>query len=111
MKYRLGLVAVVFAMLSACVAVPDGNTNGGVITVPAPIIIGQHPDIIILDKQGKDKDKNNAIYLCKLKAFTSTYQAEDTNRGKAMLSVKKQCLANNHEMFCQDQDITCKEYK
>lgn len=109
MKYRFALIAAVVATLSACVALPDGGNHTGVITVPAPIIIGQQPDIIVLEKQ--DKPQNNAVYLCKLQAFTSTYQAEDSNRGKAKLSVKKQCLANNHEMHCSDQKITCTEYK
>lgn len=112
MKYRLGLVTALVATLTACVtpvAVPDNTGSDAIITVPAPIIIGKQPDIIIIDKQGKPQE--NSVHVCTLSAFTSTYKAEDINRGKAMLNVKKQCLAKNHEMFCKDQDIKCKEYK
>lgn len=109
MKYRLGLVALLAGTLGACVALPENGNHTGVITVPAPIIIGKQPDVIVIEKQNKAQE--NSVHVCTISAFTSTYKAEDTNRGKAMLAVKKQCLANNHEMFCQDQDIKCKEYK
>lgn len=58
-----------------------------------------------------NEKKDDAMYVCTLKAFTSTYKSENESKGKAKLSVKKQCLNEFNEMFCQDKDIKCSEYK
>lgn len=114
MKSRFLLPAILAITLSACITpVPfpvvvdepapnsksdsKGSSSGDIITVPAIII-------------GTPKPKENSVYVCTMSAFTSTYIAENTNRGKARLDVKKQCLKNFHEMHCSDEKITCKEY-
>ena len=117
MKSRFLLAITLMATLTACVApitvpAPDypnketpshdntKNQNDNVsIIVPVPIIIGKQP-----------QTKENSVHVCTMSAFTYTYKAEDTNRGKARLNVKKQCLANFHEMHCPDENIHCTEY-
>lgn len=102
-------------LLTSC-TIPISTDNVGeigVITQPVPVAV---PIIIDINTRSTDnkKDttekKDKSVYMCKLNAFTSTYQAEDTNRGKARLNVKKQCLNQFNEMFCRDKDITCVEY-
>lgn len=102
MKKLIAVAAVL--SLSACVAPID---NTGAVVVPVPVGV----PIIITDTDKTDKEKNDSVHVCKIKAFTKTYTAENTNRGKAQLAAKKQCLANNNEMFCRDADIECTEYK
>lgn len=105
MFYRLLCLTVSAAALCACtINVSDeANTPTPVITSPAPVVV---PAAIIID--GK---KDDAVYVCTLKAFTSTYKSENENQGKAKLNVKKQCLNDFNEMFCQDKNIKCDEYK
>lgn len=107
-KSLLALGAIVLGTLSltACIETP----NGGVILQPVPVSV---PVIIQgTDNTSKTDNKNNqSVHVCKISAFTHTYTAEDTNRGKAKLKAKKQCLSNFHDMFCKDEDISCQEYK
>ncbi|SPX81985.1 Uncharacterised protein [Moraxella ovis] len=56
------------------------------------------------------KENKDSVHVCKVKAFTETYRAENTSRGKARLDVLKQCQAKHHEMFCRDEDVECTEY-
>ncbi|WAJ73248.1 hypothetical protein [Moraxella bovis] len=84
--------------LSACVA-PVDTPNTGAVVVPVPV------GVPVLVKENKD-----SIHVCKVKAFTETYRAENTSRGKARLDVLKQCQAKHHEMFCRDEDVECTEY-
>ena len=51
------------------------------------------------------------MYVCRLKAFTQTYRAENTNRGRARLDVIRQCRAAHNEMFCKDEDVSCQTYR
>lgn len=98
----------ILAILAACVA-PITNTDGKpipiVIQTPTPVI-----NPVIIDISQKNT-YNNTIFVCKIKPFTQTFQSEHENRGKAKLNAQKQCLVKNHEMFCQEKDIECKEYK
>lgn len=91
MKTRFALLAVLCTSLSACLTVEDTSIN-----VPVPVVIST---------------QSNAVHVCKISAFTETYQAENTSRGKAFLEAKKQCLANFDEMFCRDEEVKCTEYK
>ena len=52
-----------------------------------------------------------AVYVCRLKAFTQTFRAENTNRGRARLDVIRQCRAAHNEMFCKDEDVSCETYR
>lgn len=93
MTIRLAFIAVLSAFLSACVV-----AETAVIPVPmsTPVVVDAKPA---------------SVHVCQITPFTQTYQAENTSRGKAFLDVKKQCVANSHEMFCADEKITCTEYK
>lgn len=53
---------------------------------------------------------SEGVYVCKIKTFTSVYEAESTNRGRARRDVQKQCQANHNKMFCELEDISCTEY-
>lgn len=86
-------IVVASMALSGCMAVPTESVSTPVLVVPVAV-----------------KESTHSVYSCQIKAFTSQYTAEDTNRGKALLKVKKQCLNQHHEMFCKDEYITCKEY-
>lgn len=118
MKFRLFCVVALTALLNACVlpiAVgdapspqPDSTQNNDKAPKTNPIIIAPPTaPIIVLPKA---QTKENSVHVCTLSAFTYTYKGEDTNRGKARLSAKKQCLANFDGMFCRDEDIECTEY-
>ena len=98
---RFPLVSGLILALSSCAVLP-GNTqvSGLPAQVSVPVIIA--PQV--------EKSQESAVYVCTLNAFTETYKAESTNRGKAKLSVKKQCLAEFNEMFCRDSDIKCTAY-
>lgn len=97
---KFALIATAILGLSACVA-PIEHT--GAVVVPVPVGV----PVLVTNV----KDKNDSMHVCKIKAFTDTYTAENANRGKARLDVKKKCTANHHEMFCRDTDIECTEYK
>lgn len=72
--------------LSACVVSPDGQPSGS-IQIPVPVVITESPKVIIVDK--KDTAQSQSIHVCQIQAFTQTYAAEDTNKGKAKLQAKK----------------------
>ena len=101
--------ALIFATLSlsACIAPVDQT---GAVILPVPVGV----PVLVTDIKDKNdsttKDKNNSIYVCKIKAFTNTYTAENQSRGRARLDVKNKCTANHHEMFCRDTDIECTQY-
>ncbi|SUD90299.1 hypothetical protein [Psychrobacter phenylpyruvicus] len=114
-KTLLVATALVTSLLSACTVSPNtGDVE--VIAQPVPIAVPIIIDIKADKNEKAEKDKNKEddadkpIYACTLSAFTSQYRAENTNRGKARLNVKKQCLNQFNEMFCQDKDIKCTEY-
>lgn len=86
----LSLLSTTFT-LSACVISTDTP-----VTIVTPTISQTTP---------------TSVHVCKISAFTETYQAENTSRGKAFLEAKKQCLANFDEMFCRDEEVKCTEYK
>lgn len=92
-------------VLTACVVIPEGTST------PSPKTPTQVNVPVIIAPQVDNKPKENTMHVCTLSAFTETYRAEDVNRGKAKLAVKKQCVAEFDEMFCPDKDIRCTEYK
>lgn len=63
------------------------------------------------ERHGRRSDDGQAVYVCRLKAFTQTYRAENTNRGRARLDVIRQCRAAHNEMFCKDEDVSCETYR
>ncbi|WP_218019564.1 hypothetical protein [Neisseria dentiae] len=98
---RFPLVSGLILALSSCAVLPGNSQVSGLpAQVSVPVIIA--PQV--------EKSQESAVYVCTLNAFTETYKAESTNRGKAKLSVKKQCLAEFNEMFCRDSDIKCTAY-
>ncbi|WP_019673341.1 hypothetical protein [Psychrobacter lutiphocae] len=112
--------AFMVSLLSACVVSPSSG-DSEVIAQPAPIHVPiiidvktENIDGIQNSKDQKDKNKldnaDKSIHACTLSAFTHQYRSENTNRGRARLDVKKQCMSQFHEMFCRDQDIKCTEY-
>lgn len=104
---RLLLTLPFIATLTACVA-PVVESNGKTV----PVLIQTPTPAVIIDARETTKiDPQAPIYVCKLKPFINTYQSENINRGKAKLAVQKKCLADNDEMFCQEKDIECTEYK
>lgn len=53
----------------------------------------------------------NEIHICTIRAFTSVYRAENTNRGRAKLDVLEQCTQSNDQMFCKEKDVRCETYR
>lgn len=105
---KLILILPIFTVLSACV------TSFDVTGKPNPVMVQTDKPTVIIDNRtilSQTTDQNSPIFVCKTKPFMETYQAEDTNRGKAILAVQKQCLAKNEEMFCKTQDIDCVVYQ
>lgn len=94
--------------LTACVVIPEGTSTPSPKT---PTTTTQVNVPVIIAPQVDNKPKENTMHVCTLSAFTETYRAEDVNRGKAKLAVKKQCVDEFDEMFCQDKDIRCTEYQ
>lgn len=108
MKIRLYAVLIAIVSLSGCI-VANPTQDGTVITQPVPVVIGVPSQVpVIISTSTKQTD--SSMHVCRLNAFTSTYHAENTNRGKARLDVKKQCLQHFHEMHCPDENITCQSY-
>lgn len=104
---KLLLTLPFLAILTACVA-PVVDSNGKTV----PVLIQTPTPAVIIDARETTKiDPNAPMYVCKLKPFIDTYQSENINRAKAKLAVQKQCLVDNDEMFCQEKDIECTEYK
>lgn len=100
-KFAILLTSIATLGLSACVA-PIDDLGEVVVPLPIPVPVPvSTPDVV---------KKSDSIHVCKIKAFTDTYQSENQNRGKARLDAKKQCTANYHEMFCRDEYIKCTEY-
>lgn len=54
---------------------------------------------------------NRAVYVCRLNAFTDTFRAEDSNRGRARLAVAKQCRQKFDAMFCKEEQTVCETYR
>lgn len=106
-EMKMNMILAVFfgVSLSACVA-PVVDHQGKTV----PVLI-QTPTVIIDARETTQMDLNTPMYVCKLKPFIDTYQSEHIHRGQAKLAVQKQCLAKHHEMFCQEKDIQCTEYK
>lgn len=106
MKKSFLLLPIILS-LTACVA-PIVDNNGKAV----PVAIQTPAPALVIDARPVSKiDPNAPMYVCKIKPFIDTYQSENINRGKAKLVVQKQCLADNDEMFCQEKDIQCTEYK
>ena len=61
--------------------------------------------------EGRVDNSDHAMYVCSLRAFTQTFHAESTNRGKARLDVIRQCNAIHNEMFCKNEDVSCQTYR
>lgn len=104
-SFRLFFLSACGTLLAGCVISMPGTPPQGsahvVQTVPVAVAVPYHTA----------KSDGNAMYVCTLRAFTSHYRAEDSNRGRAQLNVKQQCTDEFDEMFCQDKDIRCTEYK
>ena len=66
---------------------------------------------LLAERHGRRSDDGQAVYVCRLKAFTQTFRAENTNRGRARLDVIRQCRAAHNEMFCKDEDVSCETYR
>ena len=107
MMNRLFYLTVLAATLCACTI----TASDDVYTTPKPIITQPNSTVVVPAAIVINEKKDDATYVCTLKAFTSTYKSENESKGKAKLSVKKQCLNEFNEMFCQDKDIKCSEYK
>lgn len=100
---KLFIILPILTTLTACVGLETQGT---------PVVIQTKQPTVIIDNRTVAKaDPNAPIYVCSTKPFMETYKAENVNRGKAILSVQKQCLANNDDMFCEIKDIECTEYK
>ncbi len=47
--------------------------------------------------------KHGAVeWLCKMSAFTETYEALGRSKAEAKLNVKRKCTETNHEMHCKE---------
>lgn len=103
-KYLLTLSALALSALSACTVVDSTGKS-------VPVVISPQPAVIIDARTVDVKDPNAPIYVCSITPFIDTFKAENTNRGRAILDVKKQCLAKNAEMFCTEENIKCQVYQ
>lgn len=103
---KLLLIFPLISLLSACLHVTDHQGKA------VPIVIETAQPAIIVDvREQVNISPNTPVYVCTLKPFIDTYRSEHIHRGTAKLAVQKQCLAKNNEMFCQEKDIQCSEYK
>lgn len=64
-----------------------------------------------LDERRIEHRSNYPMYSCSLKAFTDTYRAQSSSRGKAILDVSQQCRAKHDDMFCQEKQVQCQTYQ
>ncbi|WP_273637344.1 hypothetical protein AABM16_07905 [Moraxella catarrhalis] len=99
---KFALIIATALGLSACVAPVSDQGSAMIIGVPVGVPV-------LIDKSTHNH-QDDTVHVCKLKAFTDTFTAENQSRGKARLAVKKKCLTANHEMFCRDNIIECTEY-
>ena len=74
-------------------------------------VLTEQVNRLLAERHGRRSDDGQAVYVCRLKAFTQTYRAENTNRGRARLDVIRQCRAAHNEMFCKDEDVSCETYR
>ena len=63
------------------------------------------------DRHDYHRNRNYPVYSCSLTAFTETYRAQSSNRGKARLDVANQCRAKHNAMFCEEKAVTCETYQ
>lgn len=103
---KISAVVGAVLTLNACTPIVD---NAG---KAVPVVVQTAEPVLVIKTQDPWRlASNTSIHVCTLKPFIDTYRGEDVNRGKAKLSAQKQCLAQNNEMFCQEKDIQCTEYK
>lgn len=105
-SFRLFLPSACGTLLAGCVISMPGTPPQGSVPVAQTV-----PVVAVAVPYQTAKSGENSMYVCTLRAFTSHYRAEDSNRGRARLNVKRQCTDEFDEMFCQDKDIRCTEYK
>lgn len=115
---RCFLFLLLGVTLAGCVPLVDGEGRAVPIVIqPAPVVVqNPNPNPVIIGQPillgTPQRAVDDTIHVCTLKPFMDTFRAENTNRGRAMLEVQKQCAARyNGEMFCAKKDIKCSEYK
>ena len=74
-------------------------------------VLTEQVNRLLAEQHERRSDDGQAVYVCRLKAFTQTFRAENTNRGRARLDVIRQCRAAHNEMFCKDEDVSCQTYR
>lgn len=68
-------------------------------------------NLLLAERGPAGKTEDQAVHVCRLKAFTDSYSAEKTHLGQAKLDVLKQCRRAHHEMHCRERDIRCETYR
>ncbi|WP_064652508.1 hypothetical protein, partial [Moraxella catarrhalis] len=82
---KFALIIATALGLSACVAPVSDQGSAMIIGVPVGVPV-------LIDKSTHKSTHNHqddTVHVCKLKAFTDTFTAENQSRGKARLAVKK----------------------
>lgn len=75
-------------------------------------VLTEQVNRLLAERHGQRiNDRDRAVYVCSLRAFTQTFRAENTNRGRARLDVIRQCSAVHNEMFCKDETVRCETYQ
>lgn len=54
--------------------------------------------------------RNDAFHVCRIKAFTRSYEGESSNPGLARRQAQKACELENDAMFCRIENIQCTRY-
>lgn len=56
------------------------------------------------------RQRNDAFHVCRIKAFTRSYEGESSNPGLARRQAQKACELENDAMFCRIENIQCTRY-
>lgn len=88
---KFALIIATALGLSACVAPVSDQGSAMIIGVPVGVPV-------LIDKSTHNH-QDDTVHVCKLKAFTDTFTAENQSRGKARLAVKKNVLPLTMKCF------------
>lgn len=62
-----------------------------------------------LESQMGNNHQANHAYICTISIFGKTYQGESFNHAKATLKTMNKCRANNNNMFCTQNTVSCEK--
>ena len=105
------LAVALLVIQSAVYAAPSDSERIAELEHRVNVLTEQINRLLAERHEGRVDNSDHAMYVCSLRAFTQTFHAESTNRGKARLDVIRQCNAIHNEMFCKNEDVSCQTYR